>query len=166
MKVTNLLILLFVFFMSSSVLQAQKTGHLNRDNVLGKMAEVQEADNLLKNYIKTFEDEIRKMQEEYAKKMEEYKAGEKTMNAVIKQNKIDELNALNDRIKKLQTSAEEEVIKKRTELFNPIVDKFNNALKKVAKKKGYKYIIDTRNLLYFESSDNITKLVETELGIK
>ena len=166
MRKTSLLIVLLGILLLSPTLKAQKTGHLNRDVVLEKMPKIQEADKALKTYAKTFEDEIKKMQDEYAKKVEAYKATEKTMNNVIKQDKVDELNALNDRIKKIQISAQEDIIKKRDELFKPITDEFNAALKAVAEKKGYKYIIDSRNLLYFEDADDVTKLVEKELGIK
>lgn len=167
MKKNSLLVVVLLgFLIFTTGLKAQKTGHLNRDAVLEKMPEVKKADEDIRAYAQTFEDEIKSKQDEYSKKVEDYKAKEQAMNDVIKQSKIEELNALGEGIKKFQVSAQEEVIKKRNELFKPIVDKFDNALKSVAKKNNYKYIIDTRNLLYFENTDDLTKLMEKELGIK
>jgi len=51
-------------------------------------------------------------------------------------------------------------------MYDPIRKKFNGALEVVAKKYGYKFIIDKNALLYFNDVDDVTALVEKELGIK
>ena len=161
------LILFAVLFSAVSVYsQKVKYGHVNGDEVYAKMAEVKKANEDLKTFATTYETEIKRMQDEYKTKVEEYKKAEAGMADAIKKNKVDEINGINERLQKFQVSAQEDVIKKRNELFKPITEKFNTALKTVAKKGGYTLIIDTRNLLYYEDSADVTKQLEKELGIK
>ena len=162
----SFLLLIGIVFITFSGINAQKYGHINGDEVFAKMEEAKKADTELKKYVKGYEDEIKKMQDEYASKAKEYKASEKTMTDVIKKSRVDDLNALNEKLQKFQVSAQEDVIKKRTELYKPVNEKFKAALKKVAKKNGYKFIIDKRYLLYSEDGYDATKAVEKELGIK
>lgn len=162
----KIFLLLSTVLLVSIVTNAQKYGHINGDDVFAKMAEAKKADAELKKYVKGYEDEIKKMQTEYSEKAKAFKENEKTMTDVIKKSRVDDLKALNEKLQKFQVSAQEDVIKKRTALYEPVNKKFKAALKKVAKRKGYKFIIDKRYLLYFEDGFDATKDVEKELGIK
>ena len=161
-----ILLTVAVALLSISGVQAQKYGHINGDEVFAKMEKAKKADAELKKYVKGYEDEIKKMQDEYAAKLKEYKEKEKTMTDVIKKSRVDDLNALNKKLQEFQVSAQNDIIKKRTELYKPVNEEFKKALKNVAKKKGYKFIIDKRYLLYSEDGYDATKAVEKELGIK
>ena len=159
--------LLFVLLLSVTIISAQKFkyGHIDGNAVYKKMPAVQKADTIYSAYVKTLEDQIKSMQDEYNTKAKDYQDNEKTLSEILKETKLDELKSMGERIQKFQISAQEDALKKQNEIYAPIRKKFNDALKSVAKKNGYTLILDKSTLLYFEATDDLTKLVEKELGI-
>ncbi|MCD4795090.1 MAG: OmpH family outer membrane protein [Bacteroidales bacterium] len=163
----KLSLLFFVVLFSVLTINAQKFkfGHIDGNAVYKKMPEVQKADTIYTTYVKALEDQIKGMQEEYNAKAKDYQDNEATLSEILKETKIDELKSLGERIQKFQVSAQEDAIKKQNEIYEPIRKKFNDALKNVAEKYGYKFIIDKYTLLYYDDADDVTNLVEKELGI-
>ena len=108
------------------------------------------------------------MVQEYQKKAQEYQAQEKTMTEAVREVKIREIQQLEERIQTTQQSAQEKVSKKKEELYTPILEKADKAIKEVAKSNNYDYVFDASagQLLYAKESDNILNLVKTRLGIK
>ncbi len=166
MKKLLLLTLISVFALSGVTAQKFKYGHIDGQAVYKKMPETQKADTLYANFVKQLEDHIKKLQDEYNAKVKDYKDNEATLSDVLKQVQVDEINSLGERIQKFQVSAQKEAGKKQKELYEPVRKKFDTALKAVAKKYGYKFIIDKNTLLYYDDADDVTKLVEAQLGIK
>ncbi len=166
MKNLALSTLVVIFAFSGINAQKFKYGHIDGNAVYRKMSEVQKADTVYAHFVKQLEDQIKKMQDDYNAKVKDYKENEASLSDIIKQTKIDEINSLGERIKKFQISAQTEANKKQKEIYDPIRKKFDEALKAVAKKYGYKFIIDKNSLLYFDDADDVTKLVEKQLGIK
>lgn len=166
MKNLSLSVIIVIFTFSGITAQKFKYGHIDGQSVYKKMPEVQKADTLYAKFVKQLEDQIKSMQDEYNSKVKEYQDNEKTLSDIVKQTKVDEINALGERIKKFQVSAQTEAGKKQKEIYEPIRKKFDAALKVVAKKYAYKFIIDKNTLLYFDDADDVTKLVEAQLGIK
>jgi len=160
--------LVFVLLLSVTIISAQKFkyGHIDGNAVYKKMPEVQKADTVYTAHVKALENQIKSMQDEYNTKAKDYQDNEATLSAILKETKLDELKSLGERIQKFQVSAQEDAIKKQNEIYSPIRKKFNDALKTVAKKNGYTLILDKSTLLYFEATDDVTKLVEKQLGIK
>jgi len=87
----------------------------------------------------------------------------------IRDAKEKELQDLQQRIQEFQTTAQEDYQKMQSDLFKPILDKANDAIKKVAKVNGFTYIYDigTPGIVYYSDtmSIDITSLVKKELGI-
>jgi outer membrane protein len=108
------------------------------------------------------------MSKEFEKKGQDYQAQEKTMTDAVKEVKMKELQDLQNRIESTNQSAQDKVAKKKEELYSPILDKADKAIKEVAKEKGYDYIFDASAgmLLYAKEGDNILALVKAKLGIK
>ena len=165
MKKLSLLIFVVLFSVLTVSAQKFKYGHIDGNAVYKKMPEVQKADTVYSAYVKALEDQIKSMQEEYNSKAKIYQDNEATLSEILKETKIDELKSLGERIQKFQISAQEDAIKKQNEIYEPIRKKFNDALKNVAKKYGYTFIIDKNTLLYFDEKNDATSLVEKELGI-
>lgn len=147
--------------------QTLKLGHINSQELLGMMPEVKKADADLKAYAKSFEDQLETMTKEYQKKMGDYQAQEKTMTDAVKEVKQKEITDLGGRIESTQKSAEEKVVAKKQELFKPILDKAEKAIKEVAKEKGFDYVFDlsTGSVLVARDADNMLPLVKAKLGI-
>jgi outer membrane protein len=108
------------------------------------------------------------MGKEYQKKAQEFQAQEKTMTEAVKEVKIKEIQQLEERIQSTQSSGQEKVAKKKEDLYSPILDKADKAIKEVAKANNYDYIFDASagTLLFAKESDNILNLVKAKLGIK
>lgn len=166
----NSILIFSVLILLSYTANAQKSfyGHVNGDAIIQKMPEFKKANEDLTSFIKGFEDYAKKMNDEYTLKVEDFKSKEATMSELIKKNEIESINALNDKMQKYQVSAQDEINKKKAEMYKPVISKFNAALKAVADKKGLKFIIDNSKgvLLYYSAEDDVTKAVETELGIQ
>lgn len=165
MKKLTLLVFAVLFSVLTISAQKFKYGHIDGNAVYKKMPEVQKADTIYTAYVKALEDQIKSMQDEYNTKAKDYQDNETSLSEILKETKIDELKSLGERIQKFQISAQEDAIKKQNEIYDPIRKKFNDALKSVAKKYAYTFIIDKNALLYFDEGDDATNLVEKELGI-
>ena len=165
MKKIILLVACSFALLSNVNAQTLKLGHINSQELLAMMPEVKKAD--LKAYAKSFEDQLETMTKEYQKKMGDYQAQEKTMTDAVKEVKQKEITDLGARIESTQKSAEEKVMAKKQELFKPILDKAEKAIKAVAKEKGFDYVFDlsTGSVLVARDADNMLPLVKAKLGI-
>jgi len=162
------LLLACSLFVGNAVFAQAKFGYINSDELLSIMPEVKKADSSLQLFAKSYQDQLEQMGKEYQKKVQDFQGQEKTMNDAIKEVKVKEIQQLEERIQSTQQSAQEKVAKKKEELYSPILEKADKAIKDVAKTNNYDYVFDASrgNLLYAKESDNILPLVKTKLGIK
>jgi len=167
MKKFVLLLACGLFIGNLSFAQA-KFGYINSDELLSIMPEVRKADSNLQLFAKSYQDQLEQMGKEYQKKVQEFQAQEKTMSEAVKEVKVKEIQQLEERIQTTQQSAQEKVAKKKEDLYSPILEKADKAIKDVAKSNNFDYVFDASrgNLLYAKDSDNILPLVKTKLGIK
>lgn len=148
--------------------EGYKLGWINSGDLLNAMPEKTKADSDIAKYTRAFQEQIETMMKEYQTKGQEFQAKEKTMNEAVKEVKMKEIQDLQNRIEGIQQSAQEKVQTRKQELYTPILDKATNAIKAVAKEKGYDYIFDTSNgfVLFARDGDNILPLVKAKMGIK
>jgi outer membrane protein len=167
MKKITLLTALFGTFISASYAQ-NKLGYINSRELLEVMPEVKKADSSLQIYAKSFQDQLESMSKEYESKVKDFQANEKTMNEAVKEVKVKEVQQLQERMETLQQSAQEKTSKRREEMYKPILEKADKAIKDVAKENKYDYIFDASGgaILFAKDSDNVLSLVKTKLGIK
>ncbi|MBL7711949.1 MAG: OmpH family outer membrane protein, partial [Chitinophagaceae bacterium] len=165
MKKIILLVACSVALFAKVNAQTLKIGHINSQELLTLMPEVKKADADLKTYAKSFEDQLETMSKEYQKKMGDYQAQEKTMTDAVKEVKQKEITDLGARIESTQKSAEEKVVAKKQELFKPILDKAEKAIKDVAKEKAIDYVFDvsTGSVLVTRDADNMMAAVKAKL---
>lgn len=149
--------------------QNYKFGHINTNELFALMPERDSAQQILQNFAKELEGQLETMQVEYNNKLNNYVNEQKNLTDLIKQTKEQELNDIQQRIQGFTTTAQQELQRKESELFQPIYEKANNAIKEVAKENKFTYVFDlaARSLLYFsEDSENIMALVKKKLGIE
>lgn len=146
---------------------AQKFGHINSNELLLAMPERKQAETALQDYAKSLDGQIKTMSTEYEAKVAEYQKQESLMTDIIKQDKVKEINDLEERIKTFQGTAQESLQKKEQELMQPMVTKAKKAIEDVAKENNYKYVFDTSAgfILYSEPSDDIISLVKKKMGL-
>ena len=83
------------------------------------------------------------------------------------QDKIAEIQGLEQRIATFQQSATTSLQNKEQELLDPMLQKAQEAIDKVAKNGKYTYIFDSSTgvLLYVNDSEDILPKVKKELGL-
>lgn len=147
---------------------APKFGYINSTDLLMAMPEKVKADTAVAQYARSFQNELESMGKEYQTKVQQFQDQEKTMSDAIKEVKAKEIQDLQNRIESTQQSAQDKVAQKKQEVYGPMLEKADKAIKDVAKEKGYDYIFDSGQgaLLYAKEGDNILPLVKAKLGIK
>lgn len=149
----------------STAVQAQKIAHIGIDSLISLMPETKKAQEIAQEYLKQLEKEVTSMKAEFDTKYNDYLTNEPTYSELIKKNKQEELQTLNQRIEEFRTQAQQDYQKKYGELSKPIYDKAKKGIDLVAKEGGYKYVLDTSSgvVLYSEPSDDILVQVKKKL---
>lgn len=147
---------------------AQKFGYINSADLIKIMPETRRAEANLEAYVKTLEKQFTGLQTDYQRRIADFQAQEKTMIDAIKETKIRDLQTLEQRMQQSQASGQQQVALKREQLFKPILDKAEKAIKDVGKENGYDYVFDTNtgSFVYAKESHNIMPLVKAKLGLK
>jgi outer membrane protein len=145
-----------------------KIGYLNSAEILKKVPGRDTLEKQLMDYRQGLEDQIQSMMVEYRSKLENYQTNRETMSDLIRQSKEGELREMEQRVQNFQQTADMDLQNKQAELFNPLLEKVQKAIEKVAEENGYTKVLDASMgvLLYYEKGDNLQPLVEKELGIQ
>ena len=164
MKKIGIVVLLTLLTISTF---AQKFGHLNAQELISIMPERDKAIEQLQDYAKGLESQLMSMQAEYQSMIEDYQNNEASYDDLTKQDKIAEIQGLEQRLTTFQQSAQTSLQNKEIELLRPIEEKAQNAIKIVAEKGKYTYILDSSSgiLLYSKESEDILEKVKKELGL-
>ena len=164
-KVLLTLALSFAVMLST---QAQsKFGFLNSNELLAMMPESQSMQEELQTYAKGLESQLTAMQAEYEKKVVEYQQNETSYTDIIKEDKIREIEGIQQRVVEFQKNAQQSLGEKEAELFTPIREKAMAAIDEVAKDGNYTFIFDSGagSFLYAAESENVLNLVKSKLGL-
>jgi len=148
--------------------QAQnKFGYLDSNELLAMMPENQSMQEELQTYAKGLESQLTAMQAEYEKKVVEYQQNETTFTDIIKEDKIREIEGIQQRVVEFQKNAQESLGQKEAELFTPIREKAMKAIDQVAKDGNYTFIFNSGagSFLYAAESENVLELVKSKLGL-
>jgi len=166
-------IVLITVLVSVSSVFAQKGdykfGHINSNELLSVMPERDSARVELQNYSQMLQQEMEAMQVEYQNKVNAYLEKQESYSELVRQSKESEIQEMQRRVQEFQATAQQDYQQKEAELFQPIMDKAQAAIEKVAKANGFTYVFDigAGGVLYFsEQSINVLPLVKKELGIE
>ncbi|TKB96987.1 OmpH family outer membrane protein [Pedobacter cryophilus] len=157
-----------LLFAGSVANAQQKIAHINSAELIKAMPEVVTADKQLETFKGSLDADGKIMYAEYQTKVQDFQAKEKTLSEALKEAKVKEIQDLQKRIEEFQQKAGDDFEKKRGELYDPILKKAEDAVKAVAKEKGYAYVFDTTQpgLVYFDGGINIMPDVKIKLGLK
>ncbi len=166
-------IILIAVLVSASNVFAQKGdykfGHINSNELLSVMPERDSARIEIQSYSQMLQQEMEAMQVELQNKYTTYMEKQETYSDLVRQSKEQEIQEMQQRIQSFQQTAQQDLQQKEAELFQPIMDKAQAAIEKVAKANGFTYIFDlgAGGVLYFsDQSVDILPLVKKELGIE
>lgn len=152
----------------------QKFGHINSADLLQSMPEMKTADASFQTYAKAKQTSLELMGAERQKLVTTYEEKYKTLSEANKATLEKELTTLGTsiqdmekRITEAQEKAQEELTAKRTELYQPVFKKAEDAVKVVAKEKGFAYVFDVSQpgVVYFDGGEDLLSAVKTKLGI-
>jgi len=168
MKQFKKLIIVAVFMLGAvGVANAQKIGHIDTSKLIENMPATKKANLELEKIGKTFKDEIGAKFKNYQDKLKKYTAEGKAQTPETNARRNTELQQDAQRIKDAEQIATQELRKKEVELKNPIYEKAQKAIKKVADAKGLVYIFNSSpggGLIIFEKGEDIYNAVKAELG--
>jgi len=163
-----------LFLAVDSANAQQKFGHINSADLLQAMPEMKTADANFQTFAKAKQTSLELMGAERQKLVTSYEEKYKTLseaNRATLEKELTTLGAsiqdLEKRITDAQEKAQEELTTKRTELYQPVFKKAEDAVKAVAKEKGFAYVFDVSQpgVVYFDGGEDLIAAVKAKLGI-
>src|SRR5690348_8415972 len=142
-KISKIILVATVVLFSSNAFAQLKFGHINSTELIQLMPETKKADTTLKKFGESLETQLKTMSSEYQNKLQSYQGKRDSLPDAVRTIKEQELQDLGNRIQDFQQTAQESIQKKKEELYGPILKKAEDAIKDIAKEKGYAYIFDT-----------------------
>ena len=147
-----------------------KIGHINSQELLAVMPERDSALLVLEEQNQAIIRQSEELRVEYSIKEEAYIRQRDSLSPLIAKTKEDELMDYRNRINTFEAAAQQEMQNKQQELFQPIADKAQAAIKEVAQENGFTYILDLSigSVVYYPEDEayNILSLVKAKLGIE
>lgn len=158
-------------FAATAVGYAQpKFGYVNSQEIIFTMPEIQDVQLSIERLQKDLSEQLEIIQVEYNNKYAEYQKNAANYSDAIRQSKEQELMSLQQRYEELGKAGSQDLQNQQQKLMQPIIEKANAAIEKVAKEGGFTAIFDMAAgaLVYYdkEQMTDITPLLRKELGIK
>lgn len=152
--------------------QNLKFGHINAQEIITVMPEFTKAQNDLQTLNTQLTNEIKRTQEEFNKKYQEFQQAmsKDTLPPNIAERRQKELQDMMQRQEQFQQDASQQMEKAQNDLLAPVYKKMDDAIKAVGVSEGVIYIFDLArtSIPYVNESQsiNLTAKVKTHLGIK
>ena len=148
---------------------AQKFGHINPMPIMQAMPEYTKAQAELEELKKQYEGEMKIMQDELAKKSEEYDKQKDSLPQNIRQRRESELQDLYGRLQQYAQESKQNMQKATQDKLAAISQKIEAAIKEVGTAGGFIYIFDVTAGIPFINetlSTDVTAQVKAKLGLK
>jgi len=145
-----------------------KIGFINTDELISLMPEAAKVNADLTEYQTSLQQQGQTLTVEADKKRDQYFKDSITLSASMKEIRRDELVKLYQRLQNYDAEAQEKANQYAQTKIGPIREKAMDAIKAVAKEKGYTYVLDasTNVLLVYPPADDLLPVVKAKLGIK
>ena len=166
-QLKSLLIAALLFAGVNQAAQAQaKVAHINVSDLMAAMPDMKAAQAQLDKVTKTYDTEYNTMVEEFRKKVGQYEKEASTVTDAVNDTRSKEVQDMQKRIQDYQQNASKELQEKQTAIFKPILEKSRLAIQKVAKAKGYQYVLDssTGSGVLLADGPDLLSDVKKELG--
>ncbi|MFA6813409.1 MAG: OmpH family outer membrane protein [Bacteroidaceae bacterium] len=152
--------------------QTLKFGNVNAEEIITSMPEFTKAQESLNTMQKQYTDELKRTQEEFNKKYQEFQQAmsKDSLPANIAERRQKELQEMAQRQDQFQQDASTQMQKAQKDLMAPIYKKLDDAIKAVGASTGVIYIFDVARtpIPYINESlsMDLTTKVKAQLGIK
>jgi outer membrane protein len=144
---------------------AQKIGWINSGAIMAKLPEALDAQHQLDNAAADWQAELAKMQNDRAKKLDEYDKKKLILTDQLRAESEKELQDLDKKIVDYQTKKfgpNGDLFQKQNDLMKPIQNKIFDVLKQIATDDNYDYIFDKSSetlLMYSNDKYDLTDKV-------
>lgn len=144
-----------------------KVAHIASQELVQEMTAYKDAMVQLEKLQKTYDAEIRDMMAEAQKTMQRYESEAPTKTEEENQKRAQELQSTQQRIREHGQNAQQDLQKKELDLLKPIYEKARVAIQKVARAKGFDYVLDssTGSGVIMADGYNLMPDVKKELGM-
>jgi outer membrane protein len=151
-KIFIVAVMMLAMAITSSVM-AQKIGYINSQKIIANYKEAQDTQERLNKINATWEEEAKGLQKQFQELGEQLESQSLLLSEERKREKQGELQQLYMKVQQYQAEKwgqQGEFYKKQEELMQPIFDKINQAIKKVAEEQTFDYVFDTvaGNIVY------------------
>lgn len=148
---------------------AQKFGHIKTQEILTVMPEYTKAQTDIQTMQKQYDDEMKRVQEEFTKKYTAYQEEQANLPKNIQERRQKELQELSERGMQMQQDAQQQLQQSWMQMLEPIAKKIDDAIKAVGQEGGYVYIFDLNatSIPFVNEtlSTDVTATVKSKLGI-
>lgn len=152
-----------------------KIGYTNLEYILSLLPDAKRIESELQTYEKQLKSQMDSKVAEFEKKYTDYDKASKSglMSDVVKADKEKELTGLQASIKEFEETAQSSLQKKQVALLEPVLEKIQKSIGKVADANGFSYVLSTHAdyggsaiILYAKNKDeDVTNLVLKDLGV-
>lgn len=144
-----------------------KIAHVASQELVQEMPAYKDAMVQLEKLQKTYDAEIRDMMAEAQKTMQRYESEAPTKTDEENQKRAQELQSTQQRIREHGQNAQQDLQKKELDLLKPVYEKARVAIQKVARAKGFDYVLDssTGSGVIMADGYNLMPDVKKELGM-
>jgi len=167
-KLKSIFVAVVLFVGATSFVNAQsKVAHIDTQALVESMPEMKAAESQLEKLQKTYDTEIKAMAKELDTKLKQYDLEAESKTDDENQKRFKEVQGMQDNIAAYRQQAIQNLDKKRVDILQPILDKARVAIQKVARAKGYQYVLDSTTgsgILLADGPDLLVD-VKKELGI-
>lgn len=167
MKKLSFLILISFFVLTAS---AQKLAYVNSQMILSEMSEVKQANSNLETFRNQLMNLGQMRVESLQKKYQELELKQQRGELSPKQLEEETAKLKNDEeeIMRFEQDSQRRIREKNEELFQPILEKVQNAIDEVAKEEAYTYVFDSGSgfILYADETTDITVKVLEKIKVK
>lgn len=153
----------FVFTASQTISAQSKIAHVDTNEIMSKMPAMLDAQKQLQTIGKTYEEAFKTMTTEYQTKLATYDKDAATAGDKVNEERAKEVQEMQKRITDYRDNAQKELQTKEGDLTKPIYEKVKISIKKVAKLKGFQYVLNADGLLVADGPD-LTADVKKDLG--
>lgn len=164
LKIGAMAIALFAFAFNA---QAQQFGYVDSQGILAELPAVKQAEANLEalqaQLQKKLEASIEQLQTDYVTLQQKIERGE--LSPVQQQTETEKFQVRQQELAAEEQGMVQQIQEKRNELLEPIYTGLNDAIKVVAKEKGFTFIFDKQVLLFGEESQDVSTEVKAKLNI-
>ncbi|PHS60683.1 MAG: hypothetical protein COB12_12820 [Flavobacterium sp.] len=169
MKLFKNLLLVSVLILGFTATQAQsKLGHINIQELVSAMPQTKQMEEDVKKAAMAYDADYAMQTDALQAKLQKYDQEAATQTDSENQKRALEVEEMKRKLELFAQGAQQELQKKQFDLYRPIEEKAQNAIKDVAAERGIIYVFDSspgKGLIVFDKGENIFEAVKAKLGI-